>query len=220
MVWMLSGQTGHERSGKRKAAEGEGAVRVVLAIISGWFVFTVCESPFATRQPEPPINPQSGWRQPLSPEQTVQNLQNAVFERNVENVIRCIVDPEYSDQSYHFEADPEVLSVHSPVFIDWSREKEQAVVQQVFSYVPKDSASFLLMTDQIWEMVVPDNAILAARYQLELHHTQSNLSTRYEGYMTLWLSPDRRGEWAITRWRDQGISGFSSWSLLKATLGG
>lgn len=187
-----------------------------------WFflLFLACDSLFSTREPESPKNPQSSWKPPLSPEQVLPNLQSAIFERNLENYVRCLVDPSFSDRIFYFNPDPEVNANYAEVFNSWNRDKERTVMQQAFSIVPTDSVSYVQFTDETWEIVVPDSAVLVSQYRLELHHTQSTLPSVYKGHVTLSLASDRRGEWSIYRWIDNGVSGFSSWSLLKASLGG
>ena len=94
------------------------------------------------------------------------------------------------------------------------------MIQQAFSFVPVDSVSLLLFTEDIREVVLSDSAVMVKEYKLELHHIQTTLPSVYEGNAELWLAPDQRGEWSIYRWIDNGITGFPSWSLLKASLGG
>jgi hypothetical protein len=148
------------------------------------------------------------------------NFQNAILERNVENYIRCFSDPSYSDSTFHFDPDLEVAAVYPEIFNSWTLENERVVVQQAFSYIPADSSSYLTLTNDVWQTVVPDHAVLVANYTLELHHTQSNLDRTFNGYLEFHMTPDRRGEWSIYRWIDSAIAGSTSWSRLKAILGG
>lgn len=187
-----------------------------------WLLFLciACKSLFSTREPEPPVDPRSNWIPPLSADQVFLNLQNAIYDRNVENYIRCLVNPSFSNRNYRFEADPEIAANYSEVFQDWSLEKEETMIQQAFSLVPADSASILTFTENIREVVLSDSAIMVKKYRLELHHLQSTMPSVYEGQVEGWLAPDQRGEWSIYRWIDNGITGLPSWSLLKASLGG
>ena len=189
--------------------------------ISWIFILLVaCESLFSTREPEPPKDPRSPWIPPLSPEQVLLNFQNAVYDRNVENYIRCLVNVSFSQRSFTFEPDPEVSANYPEVFQEWEVSKEEGVIQQAFSLVPSDSTSHLQFTEDISEIIAPDSAVIVKKYQLALHHIQSTLPSVYEGHVELWMAPDERGEWSIYRWIDNGITGFPSWSLLKASLGG
>ena len=191
------------------------------ASVSWIFILLVaCDSLFSTREPEPPEDPRSPWIPPLSPEQVLMNLQNAVYDQNVENYIRCLVNASFSQRRYNFEPDPEVATNYPEVFQEWDVSKEEAVIQQAFSLLPSDSTSTLLFTEDIREVIAADSAVMVKRYQLEFHHIQSTLPSVYGGHMELWMAPDQRGEWSIYRWIDNGTAGFPSWSLLKAAFGG
>lgn len=187
-----------------------------------FFLFMIlgCKSPFSTREAEPPKTPQSSWTPAHSPYQVLSNMQKAILERNVENYLRCLVDTSYSDKTFSFDPDPEVAANYPGIFVAWNKEKEMTVIQQVFSLVPTDSTSFLKFKEEIREIVASDSAVFARGYRLELHHMQSTLPMVYEGQVELWLVPDQRGEWATYRWIDNSVTGFPSWSLLKASLGG
>ena len=182
--------------------------------------YVACKSLFSTREPESPVDPRSNWNPPLSADQVFLNLQNAIYDRHVENYIRCLVNPSYSHRNYQFEADAEIHETYSEIFLSWDISKEEAVIQQAFSLVPADSTCVLSFIENVREIVVSDSAIVVKKYKLELHHIQSTLPIIYEGQVEWWLAPDQRGEWSIYHWIDNGISGLPSWSLLKASLGG
>jgi hypothetical protein len=180
-----------------------------------------CEFPFSMREPEDPKNPHSNWMQPNAPDIVLLNLQNAITDRNSDNFMRCLVDPQYGLRSYYFEPDDKVAADYPGIFLDWNRSQEQTVIQQAFSLVHADSITFLIFPEDIQEIIASDSAVFSKKYHFELHHNQTTLdSVSYEGYVEFWLSPDNRGEWSIYRWIDESLSGKASWSLLKALLGG
>jgi hypothetical protein len=180
-----------------------------------------CDSLFTTREPEDPKGTQSNWIPPLNPDQVLLNLQNAMFERNVENYIRCLVNPLYSNRVFRFDPDPEIAANYPDVFATWDRSQEETVIQQAFSIVPADSASFLQFTEDVQEIIAADSAVYIREYRLELHHGQSGLDVVYEGYVEFRLIPDDRGEWTIVHWIDNRTGETEPpWSLLKASLGG
>ena len=192
-------------------------IGIVLSLL---FSNLACDSLFSLRDPESPKDTQSSWIPPLSSDIVLINLQNAILERNIENFIRCFSDPAYSDSIFNFDPDQEIAATYPEVFINWTLEDERVVLQQVFSYIPEDSSSYLLLTNEVWQTVVPDQAILAANYNLELNHTQSTLDQSYIGYLEFHMLTDRRGEWSIYRWIDSAVAELTSWSELKAILGG
>ena len=180
-----------------------------------------CDGLFSTREPEPPQGTQSNWIPPLNPEQVLLNLQNAMFERNVENFVRCIVNPSYSSRIFGFDPDPEIAANYPEVFAGWGRSQEEAVIQQAFSIMPVDSASFLRFTEEVQEVIAPDSAVFIREYRLELHHGRPDVNEVYEGFVEFRLIPDDRGEWAIAYWIDNRKNeNFPPWSLLKASFGG
>jgi hypothetical protein len=192
--------------------------------LSSWliivFLLLGCVNPFGIRDPEIPIDPQSGWVPPLTPEQLLTNFQDAISGRNLDHYMRCLTDPTYSDRLYRFDPDPEVAVVYPDVFAVWDRNMEGYVAQQAFSLVPADSTLLLTFIEDVDTFIASDSAVFVKRYRLKLPHEQSGLNTVFEGQVEWRLSPDQRGEWTIYRWIDNGLSGLDSWSLLKAALGG
>ncbi len=192
---------------------------------SAWFVTgmlilatAACDLLFSTRDPEPPINPQSNWVPPLYPDQVLLNLQNAVYERNLENYVRCLTDPA-AGVIYRFEPDQEIAQNYPAVFLTWSRDKERSVMQEAFSLVPSDSVCFLVFPEIIREVITPDSAVSVRTYRLEMHHSQTSFPSVYEGQAELRMTVVN-GEWSVYHWIDFASSDLPPWSLLKASLGG
>ena len=191
-----------------------GILILLLLLILG------CMNPFSIRDSEPPINTQSSWIPPLTPEELLENFSIAVQEKNVDNFMRCLADATQDLRVFHFDPDPEVAANYPNVFTEWSRDTEEAVMQQAFSIVPNDSVSLLSFTEDIQDVVASDSAIFVRRYRLELHHTQDGLAAIYEGHGEFRMAPDQGGEWSIYHWIDNRVSDLPSWSQLKASLGG
>jgi hypothetical protein len=189
-------------------------------LIAFFLIWAACRNPFSTRKPEDPLFSRSNWTPPLSPETVLVNLQNAVAERNTENTIRCLADPSYSDRLFRFEPNPETASNHPGVFSKWGLDRETAVIQQVFSLVPKDSVCVLTWTKILREIVTADTAVMVRQYRLEVRHKPSTLPSVFEGHAEFRLAADRRGEWSVYLWTDNSVSGSVCWSELKAALGG
>jgi hypothetical protein len=182
-------------------------------------ILAACKNPFSLRTPEKPVT-STGWTPPLRPEEVLVKLQEAVGGRNAEYFLRCFSDPAFTGRNYRFEPDAETAAAHPEVFGAWSREKEQAVMQQAFYLTPKDSICGLVWTASVREFMASDSAVFVRRYRLELRSREQNLPRTYEGDAEFWLAEDRSGAWAIYRWIDNSVSGSPSWSVLKASLGG
>jgi len=195
-------------------------MKMYYLIFVGIFLsFSNCDL-FSTRNAERPENRQSNWIPPLSPEQVILNLQNAIYERNADNFMRCLPDTAYSSTVYSFEADPKIAIEFSRIFLNWSLQNEVAVIRQIFSVIPSDNAAFLVFNNEKWVQYDSENAIYAAQYYLELEHTQPGIDSVYQGSLVYNLVPDTRGEWSISKWKDNGERGAESWSRLKAIFGG
>jgi len=178
-------------------------------------IFCACRSPFSTREPETPVENQSSWMPPLSPELVLTNLQNAILERNSENFIRCLSSAE---RTYTFTPDPDVMANYGEIFNNWNITNEQTVIQQVFSLVPSDSSAFLIFPVDVREVPGADSTIFLKKYLLEIHSLQDDLPKIYEGQVEYWLYPNTQGEWSIYKWIDFTLGGSQSWSYLKALL--
>lgn len=200
----------------------------MMACFRKWMVVWIlmlgcmgCKSPFSTRNPEPPETAQSKWIPAHSPDQVLVNLQNAIAERNVENYIRCLADSVNTARAFRFDPDLEVVNQFPGIFNRWSLEKEETVFRQLCALVPKDSLFSLSWEEFQQEYTTPDTAVFVRRYQVEIHYTQDQFSIPrvYEGIAEFRLMENRQGEWVIYRWIDNGVSGFKSWSFLKASFG-
>jgi len=186
-----------------------------LLILIFMNILCVCRSPFSTREPESPIENQSGWIPPLSPERVLINLQNAILERNSENFIQCLSSGE---RSFTFVPDPDVMANYGELFLDWDLISEQTVIQQIFSLIPSDSSAYLLFPEDVRELQSTDSTIFVKKYLLEVHSTQNNLPQIYEGQVEYWLYPNTQGEWSIYQWMDFASGESQPWSYLKVLL--
>lgn len=185
------------------------------------FGVTGCKNPFSTRKPEFPETAQSSWIPAHSPEQVLINIQNAIAERNVEKYIRCLSDSASKGRDFRFDPDLEVATQFPGMFTRWNLEKEEMVFRQVCALVPKDSVFSLSWEEIRQEFTTSDTAVFVRRYQIEAHYTQDHFSIPnvYKGIAEFRLIENRQGEWVIYRWIDNAVSGFKSWSFLKASFG-
>lgn len=185
------------------------------------FLFVCCQNPFSMREPESPKDPRSNWVPAYQPEQVIQNFQNAIAERNIENYIHCFIDSTSSNRVFRFYPDQNVAVDHPDLFGSWDLQKEMNVMQQAFSLIPSDSISKLLFIEKIREVITSDSVVLVHQYQLELNHAEITLPQVYQGQSEFWLTSDLGGEWAIYHWIDYDVlPDLPSWSNLKVSLGG
>jgi len=185
----------------------------ILLLVSG------CDF-FSTREPEPPLNRQSSWLIPLDGQQTLENLQASVYEQHLENFMRSLADTAFSDEPYSFTPDAETGAEYAALFTHWSRQSEEAAMQQVFTLAASTGDVHLVLTPDAEEHPSANLMVWNGRYKLELTHTAESLPSVYEGHVIWHLTPDSRGHWVIVKWFDVAAKNRVSWSRLKAALGG
>lgn len=180
-----------------------------------------CQNPFSMREAEQPGAGQIVWEPARSPAELLDNFTQSIADQDADKYIRCLVDTTYSDKTFRFEPDPAVLEIYPTVFENWGLHKEQDVMWQAFELVPGDSLSQLVFTQDVRETFSADSAEVIRQYRLELHHTQENLPSVFEGQIHLRMTEDTRGEWVIYYWNDRNVfPEKQGWSDLKAVLGG
>lgn len=195
-------------------------IKILVFILFGLVIVIACESPFSIREPEAPKTVRSTWVPPYSPDLVLTNMKNAISERNVENYVRCLIDTAYSQRNFLFEPSPDVAATHPVIFSVWSQIAEQNLMQQVNSLVPSDSIFYVNFIEEGTDIISADSAVFNRSYHLEVHHTEGNIPSVFEGYSQFWIAPDDRGEWAIYRWIDNNSNTLPTWSSLKASIGG
>ncbi|MCI0514557.1 hypothetical protein L0128_15190 [candidate division KSB1 bacterium] len=142
----------------------------------------------------------------------MQNLQNAVVDKNVENYLYC-----FTTKVHLFQFIPEQLvKQNNPTVFDaWGLEAERNYFNQMRNFVPQDSICRLVL-DEISSEIFADSALLRRRYGLLIHHTsQGNVPRDVRGEADFWIFKEE-GYWFIRRWVDIGTAGQPSWSSIKA----
>ncbi|MDZ7369578.1 MAG: hypothetical protein ONB12_00230 [candidate division KSB1 bacterium] len=187
-----------------------------------WIVLGMagCDNPFATREPEPPKQTQSNWIQPVSPTYVLINLRNAVSEKNRSNYLRCLSDSSTAKRSFSFIADPAVANVYPALFSRWGKEEEANYLNQLFSYVPKDSTAKLSF-ERLNETVYQDSVVLLQNYELTVHYkcSEPNCPHVFRGQAEFHFIRSEDQIWYITKWIDYSTGDLPTWSLLKARFG-
>ena len=110
---------------------------LILLLIIG------CRNPFATRDPEDPEQRRSSWIPPTVPKIVMDNLKNAINERNENNYLKCLAkDTTVVGQVFHFEADRTTI-LKNPSMLNWNFQSESDYIHLLFSRVPRDSLILL-----------------------------------------------------------------------------
>ena len=83
-------------------------------LLCGGMVWLACKNPFATREPEPPKNSGSRYIPPFSAEIVLENMRNAISDRNTENYLRCFSDSTRTGERFRFEPDAATSNATNP----------------------------------------------------------------------------------------------------------
>lgn len=178
-----------------------------------------CENPFATRTPEEPKGAGSRYIPPFSAEIVVENLRNAITDRNVENYLRCFTDSTRTDERFRYEPDAASSNQYPGTFTQWSLTQERDYFSQLRAALPVDSLRSLRL-DSLQTITFNDSAQFVRAYELNVRHKQQSAGVPglVRGELRFWLRKDPFGEWSIYRWADFATGQAQTWSALKAAF--
>lgn len=171
---------------------------------------------FQTRTPEPPQQGRSDFIPPTSPDIVVQNLQNAISDRNVINYVACFSDPTSGGRNFSFIPSPRAASQYQAIFQGWSVAQEQSYFNNLISQSSTSSSSALILSSV---QLVPytDSAYYSANYTLLWPNKVASNLQQVEGNLQFYIGVNPSGSWSIYRWVDSGTSDtVKTWSDLKA----
>lgn len=183
------------------------------------FSFLSCENPFIPRTPEPPQGTTSRYIPPFSAEIVLDNLRNAINDRNGENYLRCFADSSRTGERFRFEPDAATANQYAGVFHQWGLTQERDYFSQLRAALPTDSLRSLRL-DSLQTITFNDSAQFARAYELNVRHKQQSAGVpgQVRGELRFWLRKDQFGEWSIYRWADFATGQSQTWSALKAAF--
>ncbi len=188
--------------------------RSTVTVFMTMFTVLACDI-FETREPESPTQAGSNFRPPTQPEVVLDNLQNAISERNTENYLRSFVDSTFSSRQFEFIPTQEAQSRYFTVFLNWSLDLEREYFENLRSQTVPSAFSTLIFNDGRFESLQSDSAEYNANYRIVFQHNRPDTPTEAEGTVLFYLSTDSRNNWAIHRWVDFKTGSDFSWSELK-----
>lgn len=196
------------------------AVEIVVTAVTAVWWATGCDNPFATREPEPPVQNQSSWIQPTSPTYALINLKNAVAEKNISNYLRCLADTGVSAKSFSFVADAATMNANPGLFQRWGKEAEANYLNQLSSYLPKDSTASVNF-ERLKETSFQDSVILLQSYELKVNYRCEGRECPrlWRGQAELRFIRTEDEVWYIYKWIDYATGNDLTWSSLKAAFG-
>lgn len=167
-------------------------------------------SVFSTREPEDPLEDTGNFVQPDTPEQVVENLQQAVLELNTLNYRRSMAD----DLVFEPTAS---ASARETVFLSWGRAQEEQYFSALVAAAALNTGHSLQLNDRTLTLLDEDEFVLDATYVLTVNHRRTEVPTQVQGRLQWLLRQGPDGLWALVEWTDQELgSSQPSWSDLKA----
>ena len=175
-----------------------------------------------TRTPEGPTGSRGTFVPPTSPMIVIDNLRNALAEKNTENYALCLADNQTrSNYQFVFEPSAEVRARYQTLFDSWSVAKERQAFVSMSARIAPGQAAELTLTSLTTSYSSPDSVVLLSDYHLFVPHNIETVPTTLRGTMVLTVTPESSGQWSISRWIDARLptdSAENTWSLLKANL--
>ncbi|TAE60300.1 MAG: hypothetical protein EAZ89_01645 [Bacteroidetes bacterium] len=169
-----------------------------------------CLSCFRIRPVEPPDSSVSEWVSPTDYEILLNNLRTAIAQRNVQNYQRCF-DPEF----FRFTPAASLYNDNESIWQNWSLQDEQTWIENVFGALTSPSGNSLILEEVDLQDVTSDSLRYVGTYQLRMNHSDTSLTTLFQGQIQLLIRQNSFNEWEIRRWADVETQPDSSWSQLK-----
>jgi hypothetical protein len=188
---------------------------IVLPLVIGLSLILAACGILETRTPQPPAQTSSTFVPATSPSIVLDNLTNAVRERNTDNYIRCLVDSNFSDKRFSFVPTQVAQSTYAIKFNGWSLSSERGYFENLKSQTPSTATALLFFSSQKFESVQSDSALFTGAYDLVFQHDQSGVPQEAKGTLQFYLATDRNKLWSIYRWIDLQTGSDFSWSEMK-----
>jgi len=164
---------------------------------------------FSTRGPEDPLEDSGSFIQPDTPEQVIENMQNAVLELNTLNYRRSLSD--------EFTFRPTATaSARESIFLSWSRAQEEQYFSAMTAAASLNTGHSLQLNDQSLTLLGADEFVFDATYFLIINHRRAEVATQFQGRLRWIIKQSSEGLWALVEWTDQELGNETSWSDLKA----
>lgn len=164
---------------------------------------------FSTREPEPPITSSGTFSQPDTPEQVIENIENAVRELNTLNYRRSL--------SENLDFQPTASAeAREPIFASWERAQEEQYFSALVSAAAMNTGHSLTLNDRSLTLVSPTEFVLDATYVLSVNHRRTEAPTEVQGRLQWSLVQQPDGLWSLETWIDQELGPVPTWSDLKA----
>jgi len=174
---------------------------------------------FQTRTPQPPQQSQSNFIPATSPDIVIENLKNAIAEKDVENYLNCLSDTSFGGKVFSFEPPPDVKRQYS-IFTNWDRNSERAYFNNLVVQSSATSSPALTLSSDNLVGPIGDSATYTADYNLIWPNKVPAAPQGVQGSLQFYLGADNNQNWSIHRWVDLRIAdSLKTWSDMKAQFG-
>ncbi len=170
---------------------------------------------FETRQPQAPQQGRSDFQPPTSPDIVIQNLENAISDRNVDNYLSCLSDTNFGGRTFVFVPTADVYRQYQYIFANWDKNSERAYFNNLAVQSSSSASSALVLSSENLTLQ-GDSALFNADYTLIWPNKVSGYPQQVEGNLQFFLGIDRNQNWSIYRWIDSGTGDSLTWSDMKA----
>lgn len=186
------------------------AVVAIPALIMTLAVAAGCDV-FSTRTPDPPLEDTGTFLQPDTPEQVIENIQNAVAELNAQNYRRSF-DPEL-----RYEPTAEAEARDPSIWTGWGAQEEESYFRALAEAARLTPDNQLRLND-VDQSAGATRFSVEATYLITVNHRRSDLPTTLQGRLVWTIDQAEDGLWRVTEWTDRTLGNAASWSDLKAVF--
>jgi hypothetical protein len=171
---------------------------------------------FEPRDPQAPSQTSDSFIPPTDPDVVVENLQNAIAQKNSVNYIRCFADPTRTPRLFVFIPSPDAGGRYASVFATWGVDQERTYFQNLVARASGkvNAYSNLVLANKTLTLTA-DSAVETYDYTLTFEHNDPSFPTVATGNMALVLGLDNNNAWVIYRWTDFKTTSDVTWSHFK-----
>ncbi len=171
---------------------------------------------FEPRDPEPPSQSSDSFLPPTDPDVVIENLQNAIAQKNSVNYVRCFADPTRTAHPFQFFPSPDAGAQYASVFAFWTVEQEKTYFQNLVARAAtKVNAYSNLVLSNRSVTLTADSSVQTYDYTLTFEHNDPSFPTVASGHLQFVLGMDDNNAWVIYRWSDFKTTSDVTWSHFK-----
>ena len=172
---------------------------------------------FSVRDAQPPNSPRANYQQAVTPDILIENLQNSLKDKSMENYMASFANPSFTNQKFSFSPAASAASQFPSLSDNWGLSNEEQYFNNLITKVDANSPITLLLSS-ISSSSFGDSLVYSASYSLNVPSTSPDLPSNYQGELKFNMIRDSRGVWVIYFWEDTKNSSLPSWSYLKGRL--